>query len=165
MDVFFNRQSAYLWVQTVLLFSLTCSFIRMRHFTFRYINDVLSLNISRFGDFVDGIYPIELEMKDTTYTTYVCFTQWREVKNKTLRQKRWFNFPIANFPFICNNIPAAPAYGVYISQLIQYSKVLRSPPWLDWLLWNICVTNDHGYVPLDVTTPGHFLIHDWSPGL
>jgi hypothetical protein len=33
---------------------------------FRYINDVLSLNISRFGDFVDCIYPIELEIKDTT---------------------------------------------------------------------------------------------------
>ena len=30
VDVFLNRQSAYLWVQTVLLFSPTCSFIRMR---------------------------------------------------------------------------------------------------------------------------------------
>jgi hypothetical protein len=30
------------------------------------------------------------------------------------------NFPIVNFPFICGNIPAAPAYGVYISQLIRY---------------------------------------------
>jgi hypothetical protein len=29
-----------------------------------------------------------------------------------------FNFPIVNFPFICSNIPAAPVYGVYISQLI-----------------------------------------------
>jgi hypothetical protein len=27
-----------------------------------------------------------------------------------------------NFPFICSNIPAAPAYGVYISQLIRYSR-------------------------------------------
>ena len=29
-DVVFNRQSAYLWVQTVLLFLPTCSFILMR---------------------------------------------------------------------------------------------------------------------------------------
>jgi hypothetical protein len=36
--------------------------------TFRYIDDVLSLNNSRFGDFVDRIYPIELEIKDTTDT-------------------------------------------------------------------------------------------------
>ena len=80
------------WVQTVLLLPI-CSFIRKRHtctsyrgfsrkhekklawsfnFLFRYIDDALSLNSSRFGDFVDRIsiyiyiYPIELEIKDTT---------------------------------------------------------------------------------------------------
>jgi hypothetical protein len=37
-------------------------------FTFRYIDDVLSLNNSRFGDFVDRIFPIELEKKNTTDT-------------------------------------------------------------------------------------------------
>ena len=31
-------------------------------------------------------------------------------------------FPIVNFPFICSNMPAAPVYGVYISQLIRYSR-------------------------------------------
>jgi hypothetical protein len=36
------------------------------NFTFCYIDDVLSLNNFRFGDFVDRIYPIELEIKDTT---------------------------------------------------------------------------------------------------
>jgi len=38
------------------------------NFTFRYIDDVLSLNNSKFGEFVDRIYPIELEIKDTTHT-------------------------------------------------------------------------------------------------
>jgi hypothetical protein len=64
----------------VLLFSPTCSFIRMRqtlyrastkyekkiarsfNFTFRYIDNVLSLNNSTFGDIVDRIYPIDLEI-------------------------------------------------------------------------------------------------------
>ena len=41
---------------------------RSFNFTFRYIDDVLSLNNSRLGDFVDRIYPIELEIKDTTDT-------------------------------------------------------------------------------------------------
>jgi hypothetical protein len=35
---------------------------RSFNFTFRYIDDVLSINNSRFGDFVDRIYPIELEI-------------------------------------------------------------------------------------------------------
>ena len=41
---------------------------RSFNFTFRYIDDVISLNNSRFGDIVDRIYPIELEIKDTANT-------------------------------------------------------------------------------------------------
>jgi hypothetical protein len=37
-----------------------------------------------------------------------------------------FNFPIVNFPFMCSNISAAPAYEVYISHLILYSRACRS---------------------------------------
>ena len=39
------------------------------NFKFRYIDDVLSLSNSKFGDFGDYlhlIYPPELEIKDTT---------------------------------------------------------------------------------------------------
>jgi hypothetical protein len=81
---------------------------RSFNFTFRYIDDVLSLDNFRFGDFVDRIYPIELRIQDTRY------------------QRDDFNFPILNFPFICSNVLAAPAYGVYISQLIRYSRACGS---------------------------------------
>ena len=37
-------------------------------FTFRYIYDVLLINNSRFGDFVDLIYPTELKINDATDT-------------------------------------------------------------------------------------------------
>ena len=47
----------------------------------------------------------------------------------------------------------------YISEVI-ISKVLRSPPSFGWPLWNICVTNDHGYVPLVVHTSRSFP-HSW----
>ena len=43
---------------------------------------------------------------------------------------------------------------------IYTSKVLRSPPWLGWPLWNICVTNNHRYVPLIVNTSRSFP-HSW----
>ena len=36
------------------------------HFTYRYIDDVLSINNPKFGDYIDYIYPVELEIKDTT---------------------------------------------------------------------------------------------------
>ena len=41
---------------------------RSSNFTFRYIDDLLSLNNSRFSDFVNRIYPNELDIKDTTDT-------------------------------------------------------------------------------------------------
>jgi hypothetical protein len=39
---------------------------RSFNFTFRYIDDVLSINDHTFGDFVDRIYPIVVEIKDAT---------------------------------------------------------------------------------------------------
>ena len=92
-------------------------------FTFCYIDDVLSLNNSRFGDVFDCIYPIDLEIKYTIDTdrsaSYLDLLL--EIDNE--EHKRYdFNFPIVNFSFICSSIPAAPACGVYISQLIRYSR-------------------------------------------
>jgi hypothetical protein len=37
-------------------------------------------------------------------------------------QAMLYNFKIINFPNMCSNIPASPAYGVYISQLIRYAR-------------------------------------------
>ena len=103
---------------------------RSFNFTFRYIDDVLSLNNFRLGDFVDRIYLIELEIKDTTDTDrpasyldlHLEMDSERWLRTKLYNKRDDFNFPIVNFPFICSNIPAAPAYGVYISQLIRYSR-------------------------------------------
>ena len=100
---------------------------RSFNFTFRYIDDVLSLNNSRFGDLVDCIYPIELEIKDTTdidrYASYLDLHLEIDSEGRfraTLYDKKDdFNFLVVNFPFICSSIPVAPTYGVYISQLIR----------------------------------------------
>ena len=107
---------------------------RSFNFTFRYIDDVLSLYNSRFGDFVDHIYPIELEIKDTTDTDrsasyldlHLEIYSEGQIRTEPYDKRDDFNVPIVNFPFICSNIPAAPAYGVYISQLIRYSRACGS---------------------------------------
>jgi hypothetical protein len=41
---------------------------------------------------------------------------------------------------------------VFVKLKSKTLEILRSPPWLGWPLWNICVTNDHEYVPLVVNT-------------
>ena len=107
---------------------------RSFNLTFRYVDDVFSLNNSRFGDCVDGIYPIELERKDTTDTDrsasyldlHLEIDSVGRLKMKLYDKRDDFNFPIENFPFKCSNIPAAPVYGVYISQLIRHSRACSS---------------------------------------
>jgi hypothetical protein len=42
---------------------------------------------------------------------------------KLYDKRDYFNFPIVNCPFICSNIPAAPAYGVYISQFVVHISI------------------------------------------
>jgi hypothetical protein len=57
LDFFFGQEISF----------LLCSEWRIITGGSLYVNVTLS-HISRFGNFVDGIYPIELEVKDTTYT-------------------------------------------------------------------------------------------------
>jgi hypothetical protein len=107
---------------------------RSFNFTFRYLDDVLSLVNSKFGDFVDRIYPMELEIKDTTDTDrstsyldlHLEIDNEGRLRTKLSDKRDDFNFPIVNFPFICSNIPVAPAYGVYTSQMIRYSRACGS---------------------------------------
>ena len=47
-------------------------------------------------------------------------------KGKLLTKLDDFSFIIVNFPFICGNIPLAPAYGMFISKLIRYAKACRN---------------------------------------
>jgi len=67
--------SVPLWpISKVYSIELFMKFIREKitrsfNFTFRYIDDVFSLNNSRLGDFVDSIDPYELEIKDVIDTT------------------------------------------------------------------------------------------------
>ena len=67
---------------------------------------------------------VNLSFCSKQYTVHV----YSECQLRTkLHDKRDdFNFPIVNFPFICNHSPAAPADGVYISKLIRYSRACGS---------------------------------------
>ena len=82
----FSRSSAYQWVRIVPLFQPIYFYTheleflqklvkdkmiheaRAFNFTYRYIDDVLSINNSRFAEFLPLIYPPKLEIKETTDT-------------------------------------------------------------------------------------------------
>jgi hypothetical protein len=98
--------------------------------TFKYIDDVLSINNHDFHNYVHLIYPDELKIKDTTESdksaSYLDisfnFDSNGRLTTSLYDKRDDFDFAIVNFPSLCSNIPLSPAYDVYISQLIRYTR-------------------------------------------
>ena len=103
---------------------------RKFNLSYRYTGDLISFNNKRFKEFVSDIYPIELTISETTESTSVAsyldllFTRDKSnnITTKLYDKHDAFGFHIVNFPFMSSNIPSAPAYGVYASQLIRYTR-------------------------------------------
>ena len=103
---------------------------------FRYINDVLSLNISRFGDFLDRIYPIELEIKNTTDTDtsasyldlHLEIDSEGRLRTKLYDKRHYFNFPIVNFPFTGFVTRLKRRVSLVEQELPTLPEHLSSPP-------------------------------------
>jgi hypothetical protein len=49
---------------------------------------------------------------------YLEFDESGQLSTKMYDKRDDFNFKIINFPNVCSNISASPAYGVYISQFL-----------------------------------------------
>ena len=106
---------------------------------YRYIEDVLSLNNSRFGDFVDRIYPIELEIKDTTDTDRLasCLDLHLEIDSEgRLRTKNYDKRDDSNFPIV--NLSLLLGFsGVRVPRsLVLYVYFLDRC--LSFFVWPLC---------------------------
>ena len=103
---------------------------RKFNLSYHYIDDLISFNNKKFKKFISDIYPKELTISETTESTsvasYLDLLFVREKSNnittKLYDKRDTFGFHIVNFPFMSSNIPSAPAYGVYASQLIHYAR-------------------------------------------
>ena len=98
--------------------------------TFRYIDDLLSINNKYFKQCISSIYPNDLELKETTendsecsYLDIMMFNDDDELKFKLYDKRDQFQFNIVNYPHMDSNIPVGPAYGVYVSRLIAFARV------------------------------------------
>ena len=102
---------------------------RKFNLSYRYIDDLISFNNKRFNEVISDIYPKELTISETTVSTSAAsyldllFTRNKNnnITTKLYDKRDAFGFHIVNFPFTSSNIPSAPTYGVYASQLIRYA--------------------------------------------
>ena len=100
---------------------------RKSNLSYRYIDDLISFNNKKFKEFISDIHPKELTISETIESTSVVsylnllFTRDKsnKITTKLYDKRDAFGLHIVNFPFMSSNIPSAPAYGVYASQLIR----------------------------------------------
>ena len=105
------------------------SLARKLSLTFRYIDDLITLNSDEdFDRNRTDIYPASLKLnkENTTNSTATFLDLEINVENRMFITKLYdkrdaFNFEIVNFPNLSGNIPSKTSYGVFISQLIRYS--------------------------------------------
>ena len=94
------------------------------NFTTLYIDDVLTLNNSRFVTEIQHIYPSELDLKRTTenstslsYLDVLITIDKGKYSTNVYDKRDDFGFNIVNFPHLCGNIASKPAMGYIFPSL------------------------------------------------
>ena len=96
----------------------------------RKIDDLIVFNNKKFGDYVEEIQTSKLTVekanKSDDLTNYLDLTFIMGSNNrlytKLFSKRDDFDTHVINFPFLFRNIPSSPSYGVYILQLIRYTR-------------------------------------------
>ena len=104
------------------------------NFSYGYIDDVLSINKPDFENYLGQLYPPELQIKDTTESNtsasyldlLLSIGRDGQLRTSLYDKRDDFNFHITNISFLSSNIQSLPAYGVFISQLIRYTRACSS---------------------------------------
>jgi hypothetical protein len=140
----FSRSSACQWVRVVPLFLYSCGSEFLRglvrderiheagtfSFTYRCIDDVLSINGSRFAEFLPLMCPPGLEVRGTMDAAssasfldlYLGFDDSGQVGTEVCDRRGDFSFGVMGFPSVCSSVPASPVYGVCISWLVRCAR-------------------------------------------
>ena len=98
--------------------------------TSRYLDDLLNIDNNFFDSMVNRIYPSELQLNkanvsDAQASFFDLHLSLSDgfVNTKIYDKRDDFDFDIVNFPFLDGVVPRSASYGVYISQLIRFSRV------------------------------------------
>ena len=93
------------------------------NFTYRYIDDVLSIINPYFEYYLGQMYRPELDIKDTTESNtsasyldlLLSICRDGQLCTSLYEKRDDFNFIITNFSFLSSNIPSSPASAVSIN--------------------------------------------------
>ena len=97
--------------------------------TSRYLDDILNITNVYFDNMVSQIYPSELQLNkantsdiETAFLDKHLSISIDLVSTKLYDKHDDFDFEIVNFAFFDGDVPRSTSYGVYIPQLIRFTR-------------------------------------------
>jgi hypothetical protein len=113
----------HFWTYTSNLTTVVNSVLKLRCWMTSCLNnDYLILIFIHFPYLLYENPSFTIVSAETEYFSTRSFDDNGQLSTKIYDKRDDFNFKIINFPNMCSNIPASPAYGVYISQLIRIAR-------------------------------------------
>ena len=107
--------------------------------TSRYLDGLLNIDNPYFEQIVGQIYPIELQLfKANSSDTEAPFLDSNLsitngiVSSKIYDKRDALNFKKVNLPFLDEDVPRSPSYGLYISQLIRFARVCSNVDYFNY---------------------------------
>ena len=98
----------------------------------RSLDDLLNIGNPYFEGMITQIYTTALQLNkaNSTDTEAVFLDLHLIISSSFVSSKIYdkhddFNFDIVNFPFLDDDVPRAPSYGVYISHRTRFARVSR----------------------------------------
>ncbi len=101
---------------------------RNNEVTFRYMDDLLAINIENFMDISKNIYPNSLPLEKTNTCQYECnyLDLHINIKDKRITvydKTKDFNFPVVKYVSPESNLHDNVIYGVLYSQLVRTARI------------------------------------------
>ena len=120
--------------------------IDMFNDTSRYLDDIFTIDYPEFENIFPDIYPAELQLnkantsdKETSFLDLNIKFIGSDIHTRVYDKRDHFGSPIVNFPWLSGDVPRLPSYGIYISQLVRFSRCCTSV--LDFHSKNLKITS------------------------
>ena len=107
--------------------------IDMFNDTFRYPDDIFTIDNPEFEKYIPDIYPAELQLnkantsdKETSFLDLDIKFIGSYIHTSVYDKREYFGFPIFNYPWLSVDVPRLRSYGFYFSQLVRFARCCTS---------------------------------------
>ena len=101
--------------------------------TSRHLYDIFTIDNSEFEKHISDIYPAELQLnkantsdKETSFLDLNIKVIGSHIHTSVYDKRDDFGFPLVNFPWLSGDVPRLQSYGIYISQLVRFTRCCTS---------------------------------------